>query len=367
MLSSAVERASKVAPAKKTRLEKQLFPSSSPTPIEDAFKATAQSSQLLTQHSRRGGLTASNTLKPSAQSILNGVGTTRRIGLSSNGLKRMASQLDGIPCNPINSDEKPPPLIYSVASTYNSSISRLHEGVYFDENDFDDDIDLDFDSPPGKATISQLVPQPILPTNGVDKTKVPDSSAPLPWSSSPLEHRLPPQQEAGGNGNLSTVVISSTAGGNSQSQASRRRTLPWLDGDAADEQQEVERNTLGLTSRGAAAGRRSKRIKSDGHDPLIARFTPLPRNNTNSNPHPWNKTASDVKEEQKRLRQTNKRLVKTNEATEEDKAKAIEEKKKRTVIKVFLSDEQRHVEQLVVEKGKSVFFTGSAGISFSVG
>ena len=76
---------------------------------------------------------------------------------------------------------------------------------------------------------------------------------------------------------------------------------------------------------------------------------------------PWEQTASAVKKEQRKLKQSKKTLVKTNEATTEDLREAIATKKKNNVVPLFLSDEQRRILNMVVEKRKSVFFTGSAG------
>jgi hypothetical protein len=359
MFTSAVGPFGQAVPTKKNGPVKPSFLSSRPMPIENAFKITSQSSQSLKQHGGRRALTTSSTLRQSAQSMLNEASTIRRNVLSSNSLKRTAHS-NGLPYNPTCGVGKQPPSVSPVATTHDSSISKLHDSVYFDENDIDSSSDLLADSPPCKTTTPKPWVEPTLPANSEVNTEVPDSSAAFPWSSSPVEHRLPPQQIAGGKGNQLVVVASSTADGNTH-----KRTVPWKVEDAADDQQEVGESSRGLALGTAAEGRRPKRIRSDGHSPSVTRPIPLPKDNANSNPHPWNKTASDVKEEQKRLRQINKRLVKTNEATEEDKAKAIAEKKKRNVIKVFLSDEQRHVEHLVVEKGKSVFFTGSAGIPSS--
>jgi ATP-dependent DNA helicase PIF1 len=41
---------------------------------------------------------------------------------------------------------------------------------------------------------------------------------------------------------------------------------------------------------------------------------------------------------------------------------AIKKKKKNTIHKIFLSEEQQNVLNLVAEYKKSVFFTGSAGM-----
>jgi ATP-dependent DNA helicase PIF1 len=53
--------------------------------------------------------------------------------------------------------------------------------------------------------------------------------------------------------------------------------------------------------------------------------------------------------------------MKANDGTEDELKKAIEQRKKDTVHRIFLSEEQKHILNLVVNEGKSVFFTGSAG------
>ncbi len=92
-------------------------------------------------------------------------------------------------------------------------------------------------------------------------------------------------------------------------------------------------------------------------------FTPLP-NDKGSSKFPWNTTASAVKEQQKQLRQGHRKLIKDHEGGEV--AKSNSKKRKEAVNKVFLSNEQKSVLDLVVDKNKSVFFTGSAGTGKSV-
>lgn len=58
--------------------------------------------------------------------------------------------------------------------------------------------------------------------------------------------------------------------------------------------------------------------------------------------------------------------MKINEASEENIMKINMKKRKNHVARVFLSEEQQHVLDLVAEKKKSVFFTGSAGTGKSV-
>jgi ATP-dependent DNA helicase PIF1 len=81
---------------------------------------------------------------------------------------------------------------------------------------------------------------------------------------------------------------------------------------------------------------------------------------------PWNTTASAMKQQQKNFRETNKAQAKANQGTDEDMKEAIKKKKKNTIHKIFLSEEQQNVLNLVAEYKKSVFFTGSAGTGKSV-
>lgn len=77
----------------------------------------------------------------------------------------------------------------------------------------------------------------------------------------------------------------------------------------------------------------------------------------------WNATQSAIKQQQKHLREAHK-AIKANEGTDEEMKAAVKRKKKTTVHRIFLSEEQQHVLNLVVEHKKSVFFTGSAGKSY---
>jgi ATP-dependent DNA helicase PIF1 len=125
-----------------------------------------------------------------------------------------------------------------------------------------------------------------------------------------------------------------------QSRPGKRRTLPWIEHKAREEAQAKARLFGGDS-------------------------TPLSKN-TSKVDYPWNTSASAVKEQQKQLRQANKKLVKAHEATEVGKTAAVAAKKKNQIHRVFLSEEQKHVLDLVAEDKKSVFFTGSAGTGKSV-
>ena len=247
----------------------------------------------------------------------------------------------------------------------NGRVGKLHETMFFDENDFEDDADvnLDAEEPISRQTSSStLVGYPTLPTNNPSISdisypklpiappnpaahKPPLSSQPLPWSSSPLEHKSTPVK---------------------QLPVAKRRKLPWLDkqneqgdrlvsqGTSASEQKTIEqKENQNVMGRKSAAEQETKKTS----------FTPLPKDKPNTT-YPWNKTASAVKEEQKRLRQGHKKLVKDNDA--EHGTIAVSTSKKNTVRVIGLSGEQQHVLDLVSEQKKSVFFTGSAGTGKSV-
>ena len=79
---------------------------------------------------------------------------------------------------------------------------------------------------------------------------------------------------------------------------------------------------------------------------------------------PWNNTASAMKTQRNAFRDKQK----ANKISETAILSVIEQhhKKKATITPISLSEEQRRVLDLVVNKNKSVFFTGSAGTGKSV-
>jgi ATP-dependent DNA helicase PIF1 len=190
-----------------------------------------------------------------------------------------------------------------------SSLGALHNSTYFfNENDFEDDgaIDLTGDTPPRPKASSVSYPTlPPAPGPQDSRTQAPSSSAPIPWSSSPpTHHQTPP---------------------------AKRRILPWLDKDGNDK---------------------------------TATYTPPPADKDKNAPYPWNKTASALKDEQKELRRRNRQR-----GTQMGPEGTAVQGKKSSIAQVpttFLSEEQRGILKAVVEEGKSVFFTGSAGTGKSV-
>ncbi|KAJ5782713.1 hypothetical protein N7457_004487 [Penicillium paradoxum] len=207
-----------------------------------------------------------------------------------------------------------------------SSLGSLHNAVYFDENDFDDDLDLDEPQPliaprMTSSAISKTVTYPSLDPSKTGQSAngnrdpsdvnypdlppmsqeelAPPSSMQLPWSSSPPSHFQPPVRKP--------------------------RTLPWTKEEV--EPREDKRRSFVTPKRARPA-------------------------------EPWNKSESAIKAEQKELRQEYK---KTQQTDVNPKPQA-----RPKIASIFLSDEQRAVLEAVVDRTKSMFFTGSAGTGKSV-
>lgn len=209
-----------------------------------------------------------------------------------------------------------------------SGLGALHETVYFNENDFDDDIAIDLTGSPPRQEVKypQLdevlypdLPAAAIPPPTSQSRQLPASSAPVPWSSSPPEHyRKPSPKNARA---LSPVQ---------EEPPKKRRSLPWTQVQQQQQQKQSESS-----------------------------FTPLPKDKPLGERYPWNKTASAVKEQQKELRKAH--------ASKQSRLDPVQGSSTAPKIAAtHLSEEQRAVASAVVNESKSVFFTGSAGTGKSV-
>ena len=328
-----------------------------------------------------------NPLKPTAASALNGMRSSQQQQRTSSGIKRTASGLakafDGTFEDTQGSRQHP--ISIGGRSPEKGNIVQVTNDEFIDENDFDSDVELDFEEPGTKnaggyprlpqqqdASPTKPVVYPTLPRQQQAQTSFsrnfdsnyehvpsasannpPGSSAPLPWSSSPAGY----QKSA-----LSPSIIQSFAYNSApktqhvqngpppppaQQKPAKRRMLPW----AKQDMEEAEQEPVHWTG--------SSKVKAK----TVVDSTPAPKDSKKSM-FPWNTTASAVKEQQKKHREEFKKAIKHNDADEESlkKAKSSRERPAR----VFLSEEQQHVLDLVIDKKKSVFFTGSAGTGKSV-
>ena len=232
------------------------------------------------------------------------------------------------------------------------------DDVYIDENDFDSDIDLDIEDPALKGTIAypkipsdenihttplrgsyhSATTSPSKPTislkNDASKTQrtdgVPNSSMPLPWSSSPA----------------------------SQHQVTRR-AVPLKDRTNEQPHSELDRNE-DVHASASVSTRPAKRRVLPWEKEKDVPITSTPKVKKAQSQYLWDATASALKEKQKQLRDKGK-IAKLKDAAEKDNSTLKPKSKKSGVSRVFLSDEQQHVLDLVINQKKSVFYTGSAG------
>ncbi|KAF2140729.1 uncharacterized protein K452DRAFT_273509, partial [Aplosporella prunicola CBS 121167] len=271
----------------------------------------------------------------------------QRASTNTAGLKRTSSGLmKALGAQDAFGEKQPPsmptrgsqqdPLVIDDVSPKNSSYEAAAQAVYFDEDDFDSDIDLDIDDPTTKGSVNY----PSLPSvnisakpdsghgSQITHKPTPQPTQAIPWSSSPPEHFETHPQAA--------ALRKFTYSNQKEDEGLRpvkRRTLPWAE--------EEERKRAANAAKNAHL------------------HTPLP--NGSSSKYAWDASASKMQEAKKNHRETQK--AKT---TKTPGGLLDEFKKKKSLSRVFLSDEQQSVLNMVVEGQKSVFFTGSAGTGKSV-
>lgn len=205
--------------------------------------------------------------------------------------------------------------------------------IYFDENDFsdDDNLDLEFECP-GSLPIVPPAPRP-QPT--AQEPSFHDAPAnPIPWTSSPPNHLYPPQETARRPKRESTE---STAPG----PRPKKRTLPrgWKD------------DPILLDD-----------VPERPHEPAVT-----PAANPKRAKLPWDTTQRATEEQRRHFKIQTKKSEPNDSLTTEDMQAAVgSHAASKKSAAISLSSEQQHVLDLVMNKGQSVFFTGPAGTGKSV-
>lgn len=384
MLNSAVARFQASEPKQKS-LSQQLF-SSSPTDQQSKPSAT----------SRPLNAPSSNVLRPSNSGAQNAavrkpfVNPVHGVKRSHGGLAKALGGQDSFEeARKPNSQQIP--IMLDENSPVKSTAPKVTKCEYFDADDFDSDIDLDVEDPITKTSVSypslptasdafsKPMMYPTLPMKQVHDTNsrgpspedsgyggsvnpfeaAVDSSLeiPIPWSSSPpRDHGPAPTSRAirqyAYSGAQRQVPKSAAPLPAAKLPPAKRTKLPWQDSQVA----QAEQNGPPLVGQSSSSRPTNSSVN----------FTPLPKDSKNSS-YAWNTTASAVKEQQKVLREVNKKKSKFNEALENSALQIAKKKSSRnSVARVFLSEEQQHVLELVADSKKSVFFTGSAGTGKSV-
>ena len=354
--------------------------------LRHAFGSSAsQNNRSQSQHTP-DRQTPLQTTQPSLLNRANGSGSSLNSGVKrmSNGLAKAAGA------------DKDPFYQTSIAAPMPGQHDK--NSVVFEEDDFDSDVDIDVEIPKAKAAISypKLPPNsrqspatkyPSISRAGLHSHNSPDpaykstpaaqfeaspSSEPLPWSSSPDDHKSRSTRPPVDRPPLARFAY--TAPDDSRPEAdkgpsapsiersdpvtrpTKRRTLPWLT------ESSQSRNDESPVSRITSSKNSAQRPSAPNVAPNV---TPAAKESGRSL-YPWNTTASAFKEQQKQLRKANKKPTKSEEGTEEKRAPGVTSRKNVAIARPALSSEQRHVLDLVVNDQKSVFFTGSAGTGKSV-
>ncbi|KAF4633113.1 hypothetical protein G7Y89_g5004 [Cudoniella acicularis] len=383
-------------PPSKTPLEKQLFPSSSPAQdgnIQEQFKKAQRSSQSIGGYTNyRNPSKPSNFSNPSKNLRAKSPNVIQTMRQKSESIASTASTtgLSSI-LNNLDAFQNTPDTIYSMqdVSALPKSFTS-HPAVHFDENDFDDDadldLDMDFEIPPAlpmaapprpssqkeSAKSPYTLPQLQHPTPSHQRSYIPSSSG-VTWSESSPSHRATPPGVKRQRGEAAALELVETIEDDNPPQPSKRRTLPWLQKRAEEdeisarieEEEEEEEDAEAALANGSSPVRICIHCKQTGHEssacPKSGKYNYTPKDKK----LPWNSTGSAIREEKKRFKDKQKAARKNDEAA----AEALESRhctKIVAVAPITLSQEQRRVLDLVVNQNKSVFFTGSAGTGKSV-
>jgi ATP-dependent DNA helicase PIF1 len=206
----------------------------------------------------------------------------------------------------------------------------------FEEGDFSDDENLDLDFPSALPTLPPQRPQPTAENR--DAHPPASNTSVLSWSQSSPSHLHPPPSRTAPPPQKSAKRASPDNDDPVPVVTKKARQLPkgWKKQPAPEDEDMEERY-------GAAAA------------------TPAPKAKPGAL---WDTTESAAKAQKKQLKTRGKESGKA-EASLDDMQDAIKSHSKKAA-PITLSNEQRHVKSLVVDKGESVFFTGPAGTGKSV-
>ncbi|KAI3399093.1 hypothetical protein diail_7893 [Diaporthe ilicicola] len=335
--ANATYEAQNKAPQPAKPLAKQLFPSSSPSPrrdasIRDQFQKSNGPVHGSTKFSQSSKPDA--PLQPRTSNSSQPMNPPPQINRTVN-TKPFASLY-----NSQNSfDENPDIIDLTDNNVQASTRGKLVEDVDYFDDDFSDEVDLDYECP---SALPPLKPAS-TPAKRVVEAPPTDSTSVLSWSQSSPTHFQPAK-----------VVSQST-----DSQGSNKRALP----------EEADTSSAKPIAKKRSLPPQYLDKKNNGVRSYSTYGNATPAAKPQAKPkesRTWDLTPGTIKEQQKLLKNKSKKPSAPGaEASVQEMQQAV---KSYTVKQsaISLSNEQEHVKKLVCEKGQSVFFTGPAGTGKSV-
>lgn len=328
------------APRPQVPLAKQLFPSSSPTPLHDAnikdqFQKRPGSSHGHSRFSQPSGPVPPPQSRSSNPYTHRPSGPTQSVTRPASGKPFASLYTD----NQKSFNPEPDFIDLMDDDAKNAKPGRSVADVDIFDDDFSDDenLDLDYQCP---STLPAPPPQATPAKIDVDLT-VDDNTSVVSWSQSSPSHYYPAQS-----------VSQST-----DSQTSAKRSAPE---DLVPAAQPVAKK------RQLPVQYQKQRLNHERPYPTsVAQATPAAKPTSEKGPAPWNLTPGAVND----LKKLKGKSKKSAEAGVEASATEIKQAVTSHTVRqsaISLSKEQEVVKQLVCDNGKSVFFTGPAGTGKSV-
>lgn len=302
------------APAPRPDLERQLFPSSSPRNSNIVDQFNKSSSRPLTVGASSSGLSTAPT-KHKPANIVRSL-SQRNYSQNFGSLVNKSGSFDDV-------EVVLPP-------TNGADI----EHVYYTADDFEDDFDADLELnmpdtlPPLPPLSARKVPERLAVAPARDLTSQ------LSWSSSPASHVLPGQPPPPASGTSSQIRSQKRSSAEEATLLPKRRKLPQSYKEEVNEDKDAFAPAVHSTAARARPGSKQ----------------------------PWDVSERMIREQKKQFKSQNRKPdVAQHEATVKSEAA-----KKADSSIITLSAEQKRIQDLVVNKNQSIFFTGPAGTGKSV-
>ncbi|PHH74520.1 hypothetical protein CDD82_4898 [Ophiocordyceps australis] len=343
MLSRAASQGTGQASSPRSGLYRQPFPSQSQNTLNGDIRKQFKTSTA--NNSAAAASCASARTMPDTRGLLPKPPSKPTPAMASANLN---GRLHSICGNSSSSFTRDTPVIDLTGPDPSTIKSKIHETVYFVEDDLSDDdhLDLDYQAPiplPTAPTSNAPAHSSRPPASSVVRTATrtnlgsSQSEAPIPWSSSPASHFAPPAL----------------------------RPTPAL--DSATTHRSLKRQSSGDSNPAEIPIPKSKRrvLPASFRQPASDSEQDVPLTTATKKKALWDAPASHVEMQKKQLKNqqsSRQPQAETSKDGPQQTSGSISKKK----VAISLSTEQQQVLDLVVNKGESVFFTGPAGTGKSV-